>query len=108
MHLGGIVMGVLGVSQKVSGRHVFSDVNSYLLSDGFVHVVMIESIAKSRSTHFTVDGKYTNQINEILTGMQKKGYQILNVQNSSVTGNRISSSIEFTTLVTYQFVGKRF
>lgn len=97
-------MGILDASQKISGKRVLSDVNSYLISDGFVHVIMIESIAKQQSTHFTVDEKYTNQLNVILTGMQKKGYKILNVQNSSVVGNRVSSTIEFTTLITYQLM----
>lgn len=98
-------MGLFNVSQKASGRHVFSDeVNSRLISDGLVHVIMIESIAKFDSTHFTVDGKYTNQINAILTGIQKKGYQILNIQNSSVTGNKVSATIEFTTLISYQYM----
>lgn len=100
-------MGLLDSAQRAKGKHVFSDeVKSQLIPDGLIHVIMVESIAKFESNRFTVDGKYTNQINAILTKMQKNGYQILNIQNSSITGNKVSPTIEFTTLISYQYINR--
>lgn len=55
---------------------------------------------------FTCEDKYTTQIDEILTLMQKDGYKIINVQVNTVqnrgTGIWASDMEGYATLITYK------
>lgn len=81
----------------------YSVVSNRLVKDGYKHVVMVESYSKWYNQVLQCESKYTQQIDSILTGMQKDGYEILDVQFDSLAHHGISEKEDcFHTLITYR------
>ena len=72
--------------------------------DGFIHVVMINSFSKFLNENFGCEDKYTNQIDEILTGMQMLGYEIIDIKFSVLQDQGMTKRFMegFNTLIMYR------
>lgn len=71
--------------------------------DGFIHVVMINSFSKFLNESFGCEDKYTNQIDEVLTGMQMLGYEIIDIKFSVLQDQGLTGKMEgFNTLIMYK------
>lgn len=100
-------MSMFTKTQKNAADSVYASYKKFLKEkDGFVHVVMFNSFSKLGNQLFTCEDKYTTQIDEILTLMQKDGYKIINVQVNTVqnrgTGIWASDMEGYATLITYK------
>ena len=61
--------------------------------DGKVHVLMIMSFSKIANQAFGCDDKFTNEIDSVLSEMQSRGYEIVDIKlgvlpNQGLTGQR--------------------
>jgi uncharacterized tellurite resistance protein B-like protein len=101
---GGFIMGIFNSSQKASAEAVYSTTKQYLKpKDGNVHIVMINSFSKLVNQIFGCENKYTTQIDEIITSMQKDGYEIVDIKFNSIQGQGLTGQMEgFHTLITYK------
>ena len=71
--------------------------------DGFIHVVMINSFSKFLNESFGCEDKYTNQIDEVLNGMQMLGYEIIDIKFSVLQDQGLTGKMEgFNTLIMYK------
>lgn len=71
--------------------------------DGFTHIIMVNSFSKWLNQNFGCEDKYTTQIDEILTAMQKDEYEILDVKFNSIQGQGLTKQMEgYHTLITYK------
>jgi hypothetical protein len=74
--------------------------------DGFVHVVLINSYSTLSNKMISFDEEYTEQINLIMTAMQKDGYEIVDVKFNAGINDRVlfsESNVErFNTLIMYK------
>ncbi|GAB6169684.1 hypothetical protein JCM1393_21440 [Clostridium carnis] len=71
--------------------------------DGLVHILMVNSFSKWLNQGFGCEDKYTTQIDEVLTGLQKDGYEIIDVKFNSIQGQGLTGQNEgFHTLITYK------
>ena len=71
--------------------------------DGFIHVVMNNSFSKFLNESFGCEDKYTNQIDEVLTGMQMLGYEIIDIKFSVLQDQGLTGKMEgFNTLIMYK------
>lgn len=71
--------------------------------DGFTHVVMVNSFSKWINQVFGAESKYTRQIDEIVTSMQKDGYEIIDIKFSTEQNQGIFKEMEgFYTLIMYK------
>lgn len=97
-------MGFLKNTQKDSAEYVYDKAKEYLHEkDGNTHVIMINSFSKWINQIFGCESKYTTQIDEIITNMQKDGYEILDVKFNSIQNQGITGQMEgFHTLITYK------
>lgn len=92
-------------SKKASGIHMFNkEANKYIApKDGNTHVLMITSFSKFGNQNFSVDGKFTGQINPILDGLQQNGYEIVDVKVSAIGNQGFSKgSTQFQTVILYK------
>lgn len=71
--------------------------------DGLVHALMITSFSKYFNQVFGVDTKYTVQLDEILTRMQRDGCEIIDVKLSSMQNQGLTGKMEgFHTIILYR------
>lgn len=64
---------------------------------------MINSFSKLLNQIFGCEDKYTTQIDEIVTCMQKDGYEIVDIKFNSIPGQGMSKEMEgFNTLIIYK------
>ena len=71
--------------------------------DGFVHVMMINSFSKWINQNFGVEDKYTTQLDQIVTGLQSDGYEIVDIKFNSLQNQGLSGQQEgFNTLIMYR------
>ena len=97
-------MGVFSNSQKNSAVNIYQQTKKFLKpKDGNKHVVMINSYSKFINQIFSCDDKYTIQIDEILTYMQKDGYEICDIKLGVLQGQGIFNTMEgFYSLIIYK------
>lgn len=97
-------MGFFSDNQKQQAESVYEQAKKYLVKkDGLVHIAMINSFSKWINQIFGCDDKYTTQINEILTSMQKDGYEIIDVKFNSVQNQGVLGQMEgFHTVILYR------
>lgn len=97
-------MGMFTKGQKNEAGVIYNDMKKYLKEkDGLTHVVMINSFSKLLNQIFGCDDKYTTQIDEIVTCMQKDGYEIVDIKFNSIPGQGMSKEMEgFNTLIIYK------
>lgn len=100
-------MGMFTKGQKNVATGVYLNYKNFMKEkDGFTHVVMFNSFSKLGNEIFTCEDKYTTQIDEILTLMQKDGYEILDVKVNTIqnqgTGLFGGDMEGYTTLITYK------
>ncbi|CCF28472.1 hypothetical protein [Leuconostoc citreum] len=98
-------MGILSRSQEAASESIFKkQVKPNLKEkDGFKHVIMITSFSKWMNQNFGVETKYTIQIEHILNAMQKLGYEIENIEHSTLKNQGLFGDMEgFHTLITYK------
>jgi hypothetical protein len=97
-------MGLFTNSQKNTAVTIYSSAKQYLKKkDGKVHVVMFNSFGKFSNLSFECENKYTIQIDEVLTGMQNDGYEIIDVKFAALPNQGLSDSVEgYNTLIIYK------
>lgn len=98
-------MGLFNNVQKVTSVSIYeSQIKPRLKEkDGFTHIIMVNSFSKWLNQNFGCEDKYTTQIDEILTAMQKDGYEILDVKFNSIQGQGLTKQMEgYHTLITYK------
>lgn len=97
-------MGMFTKGQKNEAGVIYNDMKKYLKEkDGLTHVVMINSFSKLLNQIFGCEDKYTTQIDEIVTCMQKDGYEIVDIKFNSIPGQGMSKEMEgFNTLIMYK------
>ena len=102
---GGDIVGFFNNSQKASAISIYEkEVKPRLKEkDGLVHIIMINSFSKWINQNFGCEDKYTTQIDEILIGIQRDGYEIIDVKFNSIQGQGLTGQNEgFHTLITYK------
>ncbi len=98
-------MGILNNSQKNASKTIYElQVKKHLAKkDGLTHVIMINSFSKWVNQVFGVEDKYTTQIDNIISSMQKDGYEIVNIEHTTVQNQGVLKNMEgFHTLITYK------
>ena len=97
-------MGFFTSGQKAVAETIYADSKQYLKpKDGKVHVIMFNSFSKCINQNFGCEDKYTTQIDEILSGMQNDGYEIIDVKFSSLQNQGLTKEMEgFHTLIMYK------
>ena len=97
-------MGLFTGSQKAAAQTQYASAKQYLKpKDGKVHVIMFNSFSKFLNQNFECENKYTTQIDEILSGMQNDGYEIIDVKFSSLQNQGLTKEMEgFHTLIMYK------
>ncbi len=98
-------MGLFNNVQKATSVSIYeSQIKPRLKEkDGFTHIIMVNSFSKWLNQNFGCEDKYTTQIDEILTAMQKDGYEILDVKFNSIQGQGLTKQMEgYHTLITYK------
>lgn len=98
-------MGLFNNVQKATSVSIYeSQIKPRLKDkDGLTHIVMVNSFSKWLNQNFGCEDKYTTQIDEILTAMQKDGYEILDVKFNSIQGQGLTKQMEgYHTLITYK------
>lgn len=98
-------MGLLGNTRKSVAESIYNkSVKPNLKqSDGLLHVVMINSFSKLANQLIGCEDKYTIQIDEILTDMQKDGYQIVDIKFNSLKNQGLTGNTEgYETLIMYK------
>lgn len=68
--------------------------------DGLVHVLMVSNYSRLRIEIFVCEDGYTTQIDEIVTGIQKDGYEIIDIKFNSILDDGVRK--HFDTLITYK------
>lgn len=98
-------MGLFTKSQRNAAQSIFErKVKPFLKEkDGYTHVVMINSFSKFCNKNFDCEDKYTTQIDEILTNMQKLGYEIVDIKLGVVKNQGLAGEMEgYNTLIMYK------
>lgn len=98
-------MGMFTKTQKAQSDNIYEkEVKSHIApKDGFTHVLMINSFSKWINQLFGVEDKYTTQIDNILTKMQKEGYEIISVEHTAIKNQGLFKDMErFHTLISYK------
>ena len=73
-------MGFLNDARKAVADSVYENSKQYLRQkNGYTHVIAFYIEGKLTDAAFSCDGKITSQLNQIIVGMQKDGYEILDV-----------------------------
>lgn len=97
-------MGFFNTIQKETATTVYDKSKKFLKpKDGKKHVLMINSFSKAANQSFECESKYTTQIEEIISNMQKDGYEILDIKFNSIQNQGLTGQMEgFHTLIFYQ------
>lgn len=97
-------MGFFTNVQKAAAETEYANAKQYLKpKDGKIHVIMFNSFSKWINQIFECENKYTTQIDEILSGMQDDGYEIIDVKFSSLQNQGLAKEMEgFHTLIMYK------
>lgn len=98
-------MGFLKSTQLAASNNVFKKevLPNLKEKDGYKHVIMVTSFSKWVNQNFGVESKYTNQVDNILTEMQKLGYEIENIEHTTLKNQGVLGNMEgFHTLITYK------
>lgn len=90
--------------QKSTASAVYDKARKYLKEkDGKQHIIMFNSFSKFLNQTFECEDKYTIQIDEILSGMQTDGYEILDIKFNSIQSQGLFGEMEgFHTLIIYK------
>lgn len=98
-------MGLFKNTQLAASESIFKNevLPNLKEKDGLKHVIMVTSFSKWINQNFGVESKYTTQIDYILTEMQKLGYEIENVEHTTLQNQGVLGNMEsFHTLITYK------
>ena len=97
-------MGLFTSSQSYAAENVYEKAKKFIKEkNGNVHILMINSFSKFLNQSFECDDKYTTQLNVILDGLQKDGYEIVDIKFNSLMGQGITGNQEgFHTIILYK------
>lgn len=98
-------MGLFKNTQLTASENIFKKevLPNLKEKDGLKHVIMVTSFSKWIDQNFGVESKYTTQIDHILTEMQRLGYDIENVEHTTLQNQGVLGNMEgFHTLITYK------
>lgn len=97
-------MGIFTTNQTDAAIAVYEETKKYLKEkDGNIHILMINSFSKLGNQVFGCEDKYTTQLNIILDGLQRDGYEIIDIKFNSLVGQGIMGNQEgFNTLILYK------
>lgn len=97
-------MGLLVRNKEERIEYTYSEMRKHLARrDGKLHVVMINSFSRFQNKHFACETKYTDQIDMLLSFMQRDGYNIVDVKFNSIPNQGVFNMLEgFHTLITYE------
>ena len=97
-------MGLFTKAQAAIAATVYEDAKKYFApKDGKLHVLMINSFSKWLNQNFECEDKYTTQMDNILTGLQNDGYEIVDIKFNSVKNQGSLGEMEgFHTLIMYR------
>ncbi len=70
--------------------------------DGKLHVIMVNTWNTWTEQKFNCDAKVTGELDQVLSGMQEDGYEIVNVQHTSLSSGGGFGVVNYTTLITYR------
>lgn len=96
-------MGLFTKNQAAAANGVYSDVKKYLKEkDGKTHIVMVNSYSKFANGIFCCEDKYTTQIDTILSLMQNDGYEIIDVNVTTIFRDNADIMQGYSTLILYK------
>ncbi|HBT94923.1 MAG TPA: hypothetical protein DEB24_01900 [Coriobacteriia bacterium] len=70
--------------------------------DGKLHVIMVNTWNTCAEHKFNCDAKVTGELDQVLSGMQDDGYEIVGVQHTSLSTGVGFDVVGYTTLITYR------
>ena len=71
-------MGLFGKNQEIKNSSFYEEIKHTLKTkDGDIHIILIQTYMDRGNM---VEMKYTTKINSIIEGMQKDGYEIVNIE----------------------------
>lgn len=93
-------MGLFNKSKEVEPYEV---VKSELKpKDGNLHVMMVNTWNTWTDQKFNCDERYTGELEELISGMQAEGYEIVQMQHNSMSSGSGFGMVTYTTLITYR------
>lgn len=97
-------MGMFTGQQKAVAETIYQKSKKFLKPrDGLIHVIMFNSFSKFANQAFECESKYTTQLDEIITGMQKDGYEIVDIKLGTLQNQGLGGQAEgFNTLIMYR------
>lgn len=97
-------MGIFTNKEEAKPETVYNDLKEFLSEkDGLTHIVMVNTFSKWTHKKVECDSNYTNQVDAILTLMQKDGYEIIDIKFNSLINQGYGIDTEgFRTLITYK------
>lgn len=97
-------MGFLTNVQKSVAETKYANAKQFLKpKDGKMHVIMFNSFSKWLNQSFECENKYTTQLDEIITGMQNDGYEIIDIKFAAIQNQGLAGEMEgFNTLIMYK------
>ncbi|MCI7344455.1 MAG: hypothetical protein MSH33_10980 [Fusobacterium necrophorum] len=97
-------MGFFTEAHKSTANIVYEKAKQYLVKkDGKVHVIMFNSFSKFLNRTFECEDKYTTQLEQIISGMQDDGYEIIDIKFNSLKNQGALGETEgFHTLIMYK------
>lgn len=97
-------MGMFTKSQQNTANYIYEKAKKYIVPrDGLVHVIMFNSFSKLANQSFECETKYTTQLNELITDMQRDGREIVDIKLGVLQNQGITGQAEgFNTLIMYK------
>lgn len=98
-------MGLLSKNNDHNGKTIYNKqvLPNLVNQDGHKHIIMVTSFSKWNNQAFGVVTKFTAQLGYIVDQMQNDGYEILDIEHSTLKNQGIFGEMEgFHTLITYR------
>lgn len=98
-------MGLFNKGGKQPTKSLYEDYFQKFMKekDGKIHVLMVNSYGKWLNENFGCEDKYTDEINHILDGIQKDGYEIVDIKFNSLGDQGATGRMDgFHTLIMYK------
>lgn len=74
----------MGLFSSAEEENTFQKMKPYIApKDGNTHVLMVSSSFEWSGRNFTCNEKYTTKMDQIISGLQNSGYQIVDIKLSN-------------------------
>jgi hypothetical protein len=93
-------MGIFGKKEEVIPFEVTKP--KLAPKDGKLHVLMVNTWNTWTEQKFNCDAKYTDEIENVLSGMQDAGYEIVDIQHNSLSSGGGFGVVNYTTMISYR------